>query len=462
MDIQQHTLYKGAIGSDNFKDLIESGDYVDKSLFIKDIILDKHKVLLITRPRRWGKSSNMSLLKTFLELEVDKEGNPLPDGQKTNPVYFTGGIIVRGSKQISHPGLKISQDSETMEELGQYPVILANFKDLGGDTYEKIVENMKLKMSINFNQHNYLVSSPQLTDINKRKFSRYLSNEITESETADALRFLLECLFIHFNQKVWVLIDEYDSALHEAYTTFGSDKENPYEFSSEFDKVLKLFRRLLGSALKSDDHLERSVVTGISRIAKANLFSTLNNFTEYGVLDKNFASYYGFAQDELDMLCQKQNVSEDKKKEIKQWYNGYSYGGLELYNPWSMVRCLFSEEQEIKNYWEESGSFGFLTKIMIKDDVQKEIQAFMHPPYFQEDVYVNNYIDLAALLQADSQTVVSLLLHSGYLNPKDGQRIGDHMVYTLGIPNQEIITAFKNLIKKMGSEKVRSSRREIQ
>jgi len=454
MDTQQSTFHKGAIGSDDVKRLIESGDYVDKSLFIKDIINDNHQVLLITRPRRWGKSSNMSLLKTFLELEVDKEGNSLPDAQKTNPVYFTGGIIGDGRKQITHEGLKISQDSDTMEELGQYPVIMINFKDLGGSTYEKIVAGFKIKLRKTFDQHKYLLDSSQLTQIEKETFNRYLSTQITEEEVENSLSFLMECLYKHFNKKVWVLIDEYDSALHEAYTTFGSDKENPYEFSTEFDKVLQLFRRLLGSALKSDDHLERSVVTGISRIAKANLFSTLNNFTEYGVLDKNFASYYGFTQNEVDMLCQKQNVSEDKKEEIKQWYNGYSYGGLELYNPWSMVRCLFSEEQEIKNYWEESGSFGFLTKIMIKDDVQKEIQAFMHPPYFQEDVYVNNYIDLAALLQADSQTVVSLLLHSGYLNPKDGQRIGDHMVYTLGIPNQEIISAFKNLIKKWAAKKL--------
>jgi len=313
---------------------------------------------------------------------------------------------------------------------------------------------MSVKMGINFDQHSYLLTSPQLTEIHKKKFSRYLSNEITEAETQDAIRFLMECLCKHFNQKVWVLIDEYDSAFHEAYTTFGSDKANPYQFSSEFEKVLKLFRKLLGSALKSDDHLERSVVTGISRIAKANLFSTLNNFSEYGVLDKKFSRYYGFTQEEVDMLCQQQNVSEDKKEEIKQWYNGYSYGGLELYNPWSMVRCLFSEEHEIKNYWEESGSFGFLTKIMIDDDVQKEIQAFMRAPYCQENVFVDNYIDLASLLQADTQAVVSLLLHSGYLNPKAGQRLGDYMMYTLSIPNQEIAIAFKHLIKKWTANKL--------
>ena len=454
MDTQQSTFHKGAIGSDDVKRLIESGDYVDKSLFIKDIINDNHQVLLITRPRRWGKSSNMSLLKTFLELEVDKEGNSLPDAQKTNPVYFTGGIIGDGRKQITHEGLKISQDSDTMEELGQYPVIMINFKDLGGSSYKELVEDLKIKLIEVFETHQYLSVSDKLTASEKDSLNKHLVGDVSVALIKKAIKFLIKCLYKHFGKKVWVLIDEYDSAIHEAYTTFGKDKKNPYQFSAEFDKVLKLFRKLLGSALKSEKLLERGVVTGILRIAKANLFSELNNFTEYSVLDKKFAPYYGFTQDEVDILCQQKGLPSEQRDEIKKWYNGYSYGGLELYNPWSMARCLFDDEHAIKNYWEESGSFGFIADIMINDAVQKEIQAFMHPPYFQEDVYVNNYIDLAALLQADSQTVVSLLLHSGYLNPKDGQRIGDHMVYTLGIPNQEIISAFKNLIKKWAAKKL--------
>ena len=452
------TLYQvprgGSVGFDDVKVLIARGTYVDKSLFVKEIIDNTSGVLLITRPRRWGKSSNMSLLKTFLELEVDKEGNPLPDEQKTNPVYFTGGVIQDGKKHIAHAGLKISQEADSMEELGQHPVIMLNFKDLGGTSFKELVEDLKVNLRKTFGHHTYLLNSNKLNKEEKENLYKYLYQDITTSDIKGSISWLMEWLHKHFEKKVWVLIDEYDSAIHEAYTTFGRDKKNPYQFSTEFDKVLKLFRKLLGSALKSATHLEKGVVTGILRIAKANLFSELNNFTEYSVLDKNFSSYYGFTQDEVDMLCQQQNVSEDKKEEIKQWYNGYSYGGLELYNPWSMARCLFSEEQEIKNYWEESGSFGFLSNILIKDDVQREIQTFMRPPYCQETVFVNNYIDLASLLQADTQTVVSLLLHSGYLNPKAGQRLGDYMTYTLSIPNQEIVTAFKNLIKKWAAKKL--------
>ena len=379
---------RGGIGSDDFKKLVIKNSYVDKSLFVKDIIEDSHDVILITRPRRWGKSSNMSLLQTFLDLEVDKAGTPLPEGQKTNPVYFTGGEVVDNFGRVQLPPLQVASHAETMQHLGQYPVIMTNFKDLGGDCYAKIVAGFKIKLRKTFDQHTYLLASSQLTETEKATFNRYLATDITEEEIEDSLSYLMACLYKHFNQKVWLLIDEYDSALHEAYTTFGNYGANSYQFSAEFEKVLKLFRKLLGAVLKSDKHLERGVVTGISRIAKANLFSTLNNFTEYGVLDKKFAPYYGFTQAEVDMLCQQQQISEELQQEIKEWYNGYSYGGLELYNPWSIARCLFDDAHELKNYWEESGSFGFLTKIMIDDAVQKEIQAFMQPPYIQDNLFV--------------------------------------------------------------------------
>ena len=459
----------GSVGFDDVKVLIARGTYVDKSLFVKEIIDNTSGVLLITRPRRWGKSSNMSLLKTFLELEVDKEGNLLPEAQKTNPVYFTGGVIEDDDEKYTLPPLKISQKayypnvskySTTMNKLGKYPVIMLNFKDLGGSSYKELVEDLKIKMMELFDAHQYLLASDKLTAPAKAIINKHLSGETSESLVKKAIKFLIQCLYKHFGKKVWVLIDEYDSAIHEAYTTFGKNKHNAYQFSAEFEKVLKLFRKLLGSALKSEKLLEKGVVTGILRIAKANLFSELNNFTEYSVLDEEFAPYYGFTQDEVDMLCQQQQIAPEKRKEIKAWYNGYNYGGLELYNPWSIARCLFHARHELKNYWEESGSFGFLTKIMIEDAVQKEIQVFMQPPYAQENVFVNNYVDLASLFHADAQTVVSLLLHTGYLNPTASKSINDDMVYTLEVPNREIVTAFKHLVKKWAAQKLKLGSQE--
>ena len=445
---------RGGIGSDDFKKLVIKNSYVDKSLFVKEIIDDENDVILITRPRRWGKSSNMSLLKTFLELEVDKAGNPLPEAQKENPVYFTGGDVLDKFEMIQLAPLKLAKHEATMQHLGQYPVIMMSFKDIVCSSYATIEAGIQDVLGFVFAQHKYLMFSEHLDSNEKNRLSGYLKGELDLAHLQKIIKDLLSFLYNHFNQKVWVLIDEYDNAIHKAYFKFGKDEENPYQFSAEFNNVLELFRNVMGPLLKSATHLEKGVVTGILRIAKANLFSEINNFTEYSVLDEDFAPYYGFTAAEVDMLCNQQNISADKRIEIKQWYNGYNYGGLELYNPWSMARCLFHGSNEIKNYWEESGSFGFLTKIMIDDDVQKEIQAFMRPPYCQDNVFVNNYIDLASLLQANTQTVVSLLLHSGYLNPKDGKRMGNKMAYTLSIPNQEIITAFDSLIKKWTAKKL--------
>ena len=333
-------------------------------------------------------------------------------------------------------------------------MILINFKDLGGASCEELAEGLKVKLRKLFTEYKYLLDSPHLDVIDKDLFTAYLSKNVSEAEVRDALRFLLECLFTHFNKKVWVLIDEYDSAINRAYGRFGRDELNQHHFSAEFQQVLDLFKDVMGRALKSVKHLEKGVITGILSIAKANLFSELNNFTEYSVLDEEFAPYYGFTQDEVDMLCQQQQIDPELQHEIKAWYNGYSYGGLELYNPWSMARCLFHARHALKNYWEESGSFGFIADVMIDDVVQKEIQAFMQPPYTQDNVFVNHYVDFASLFHADAQTVVSLLLHTGYLNPIASKRVGNKMAYTLGIPNEEIITAFENLIKKWAAKQL--------
>ena len=196
MNTQQSTFRPGAIGSDDFKELIESGDYVDKSLFIKDIIHDKHKVLLITRPRRWGKSSNMSLLKTFLELEVDQEGNPLPQEKKINPVYFTGGIIEEDGIKQTLPPLKIINKEYysaknyyedyriAMNKLGKYPVIMMNFKDLGGSSYKELVEDLKANLTKTFHHHEYLLNSTKLNKEEKENLYQYLYQykDITTSD----------------------------------------------------------------------------------------------------------------------------------------------------------------------------------------------------------------------------------------------------------------------------------------
>lgn len=298
MEPQESTIKRGGIGSDDFKKLVIKNSYVDKSLFVKEVIDDGNDVILITRPRRWGKSSNMNLLKTFLEIEVDKEGNTLPQEKKTNPVYFTGGMIAEDDIKRTLPPLKIidreyysaKNDYEeyriTMNKLGKYLVIMMSFKDIVCSSYETIEAGIQDVLGLAFSQHKYLMFSENLDTNEKNRLSSYLRGELDLAHLQKIIKDLLSFLYNHFNQKVWVLIDEYDNAIHKAYIKFGKDKENPYQFSPEFNNVLELFRNVMGPALKSAAHLEKGVVTGILRIAKANLFSELNNLVEYSVLDK--------------------------------------------------------------------------------------------------------------------------------------------------------------------------------
>ena len=334
-----------------------------------------------------------------------------------------------------------------MNKLGKYPVILMSFKDLGGNSYEKILENLKIKLSANFSQHRYLLTSPQLDDIDKQKLTRYLSTEITEAETQDAISFLMRCLYNHFGKNIWVLIDEYDNAIHRAYTKFGKDKTHPSQFSDEFDKLLDLFRDFMSAAFKDNAYLERGVITGILRIAQANLFSALNNVKEYGVLDERFASYYGFEQHEVDTLCKQHQIPAHKQKQLAAWYNGYNYGGLKLYNPWSIMNYIADKGKYLKNYWEAT-SYGALQNLTINEDLQQELQDLLSKKINSIQVYLRSGLHLKVLSDGETNGMKVLLLLAGYLNPVYQDSEEYKRSYAVTIPNQEVRIALGDLIQK--------------
>ena len=454
MKKESNTYYKGTIGSDDFKNLVKSGQYVDKSLFIKDVINDEFQVPLITRPRRWGKSSNMNMLKTFLEIEIDEHGNELPEAQKVNPTYFKGGGICVGNKKILCKELQVVKsknllkegENDPMEDLGKYPVIMMSFKDLGGASYEELVSALRVKISATFAKYPYLLTSNKLAAWEIATINQHIFKTTNLADIKTAISFLMECLHKHFGKNVWVLIDEYDNAIHRAYTKFGQDKTHPYQFSDEFDKVLDLFRDLMGSAFKDNDYLERGVITGILRIAQANLFSALNNVKEYGVLDERFASYYGFEQHEVDTLCKQHQIPAHKQKQLAAWYNGYSYGGLKLYNPWSIMNYMADQGKYLKNYWEAT-SYGALQNLTITEDLQQELQDLLSKNINSTQLYFGSGFNLNVLSDGDSNGMKVLLLLAGYLNPLQIEECDYPILYEVNIPNQEVRIALADLIQ---------------
>jgi len=224
------------------------------------------------------------MLKYFFEIETDSKGKILPLNERSNNKLFTD--------------LKISTDQNSMAEQGQYPVIFFSLKNTSGNNYQEIENNVSKKIQDAYKSHDYLINSNQLNSFDKQKLQNYYQDKISKVDLQFGLHFLSELLYKHFKRKVTLLIDEYDETINDAYVQFGHG-------SQEFEKVLHLIREILSAALKDNSYLEKSVLTGILRIAKSNLFSGLNNVDEHTLLDSKFTEFYGFTQKEVNELLTK-------------------------------------------------------------------------------------------------------------------------------------------------------------
>ncbi len=428
-----NTLPRIRVGTDDFKTLLFNSDvFVDKSLMIKELLEDSGDVILITRPRRWGKSLNMNMLQKFFEIEVDEDGRPLPEEEKINNKLFWGGAVDLGFDETKElKPLKIASIANAMKRQGQFPVISINFKDVKGSSYQEIETCIRKQVIKLFANHYYLrrylmKDIELLNNAQKEILERYFAGTFDQEDLKDSLKFLSELLFMHFGQKVYILIDEYDTPINSAYIEFG-DK------SKEFEDVLKIFRGMFGSGLKTNTRLEKGVITGILRVAKANLFSDLNNVSEYTLLDEDFSKFYGFTQTEVDELLKKVPTKTDPEK-IKDWYNGYTFGGEIIYNPWSIMQCL-AHKGKLDHYWLDSGGTGLVDKALLSDEIQKDLQKLLIGNGIIKKLY--KQISLSEI-EEDEDIFYSLLVFAGYLNPAIADDNAEAPTYHLTIPNKEV------------------------
>ncbi|WP_341753023.1 MULTISPECIES: AAA family ATPase [unclassified Candidatus Tisiphia] len=418
------------VGTDDFKKLLlNSNVFVDKSLMIKELLADGGDVVLITRPRRWGKSLNMDMVRRFFEIEVDQHGNPILQEQRVNYKLFAGGEVdlglTSGKKRLLQP-LQIAKYSEIMLDYqGQFPVIIISFKGVRGSSYEEIESKIRYQITELFREYHYLKAKDDdtLDAGRKEQLTRYFSGKFNKVELENSLKFLSDLLFKHFNQKVYILIDEYDTPINSAYMKFGNNSE-------EFEEVLSLFRAIFGNSLKTNDSLQKGFITGILLVAKANLFSDLNNLTECSLLDERFSSSYGFTQAEVDELLTKVPTTT-KPEEIKNWYNGYNFGGEVIYNPWSIMQCLASKGK-LDHYWIDSGGTDWIDHVLLSDEMQQNIQALAAGKTITSSI--TKHINFADINQPEG--LFSLLLFSGYLNTTT--KMPERDIYDLSAPNYEV------------------------
>ena len=395
------------IGVDDFKNIVEDYYFVDKSKFIEQILNQKYKVSLITRPRRFGKTLLLSMLRYFFTL----------DNAQSNRKLFCG--------------LQIENHSLYMKRQGISPVIFISLKGVTQDNFDLFLTKMTNLMSDIYSDFSYIKESSELNEIEKINFERIYYRNSNQIDLEESLKNLTKFLYKHYHQKVIILIDEYDSPILAAW------KNNYY------DKSINFMRNFFGETLKTNEYLDFAVLTGITRVSKESLFSGLNNFEIFSVLSDNLDDIFGFTENEVIKILQDYNVT-NAIKEIKDWYDGYIFGKSEIYNPWSIMKYIING-YKAQSYWINTSGNILINNFFknIDTDTTNEIMKLINGES------ITKYIDenlVYSDIEDNISALYSILLVSGYLKVIDKHYESGKYLCSLKIPNKEVLYEYENKI----------------
>ena len=411
------------VGIEDFAEIRRHGYYyVDKTQLIEQVLNRRNKVSLFTRPRRFGKTLNMSMLQHFFEIGTD-------------PKFFQG--------------LSISKNNELCEKhMGKYPVVSISLKSIHADSYAKAKAQLIKLVNREARRVQFLLDSDRLTAVDKALFSELLDREMEEDTLVSSLQELTELLEIHFGQQVIVLIDEYDVPLAKA-------NQNGY-----YDEMALLLRNFFENVLKTNDSLEFAVLTGCLRIAKESIFTGLNNFKVYSITDTDYDETFGFVDDEVKKMLKSLN-QQDHYEEVKEWYDGYRFGNTDVYCPWDVVNyCadhLTTPNATPKNYWLNTSGNEVINRFIDSVDEPQKLAKTELERLVSGNV-VRKRIDEAITYKELYSTIDNLwstLFMTGYLTQRGCEDDGR---YRLVIPNREIrnivtdhiLSLFQDEVKKDG------------
>ena len=396
-------MKKIPIGIEDFKMLItDDYFYIDKSKFIEEILNDGALVKLFTHPRRFGKTLNMSMLKYFFDIRKAEENKKLFDNLyiKNSPVFA---------------------------EQGKYPVIFLSMKEIQSSNIEDCVEAVKILLESLFKEFRELLKD--LDELDKPTFIKYATKQISLEETKKGLRVFSDILANYYNQQVIILIDEYDAPLTYAYG-HGYYKE-----------AVEFFKTLYSNVLKTNSNLKMGVLTGAIRVAQAGIFSDLNNIEIHTILDEAYDEYFGLLENEVENALIEYKA-EDKLEDVKSWYDGYKFGNMEVYNPWSILKYV--KYKKLDAYWINTSGNALIKELLLLSDgtVFKDLDDLVKGQ--EKIIYVNENIALGNNL--DPNRLWELMLFSGYLTVKE--KINNES-YLIKIPNKEIQSFFKGLFAEI-------------
>ena len=390
-------MKKLPIGLSDFKELIEENYYYfDKTNLIDEVIKDGSKVKLFARPRRFGKTLNMSMLKYFFDIKEAEENRKL-----FKDLYI--------------------EKMENFKEQGQYPVVFLSLKDLKADNWESMANYLKVLISNLCLENKYLLKN--LDSFDKDLFESYINKNAKTESLKDTLKFLTRILYEKYNKKVVVLIDEYDAPLVSAY-------HNKY-----YEKAKDFFKTFYSSVLKDNVYLQMGVMTGIIRVIKAGIFSDLNNLNTYTILSDFYPNCYGLTEEEVKKALIDYNL-EYEMGDVKDWYDGYRFGKSEVYNPWSILNFLHAKE--LRAYWVDTSGNDLINDVLkiVRKDIIRDLKKLFDGEGLKQNL--SGTSDLSRLLSEEE--IWELMLFSGYLTVEE--KI-DEDYYILRLPNKEVRRLFK-------------------
>ena len=415
------------VGVEDFKTLIDNNYYfVDKTLLLRDLVHNIGKVNLFTRPRRFGKTLNLSMIQYYFEK------------QKTDNSYL-------------FEGLKISQTGEEYQKyMSQYPVITLSFKGMKKKNYYDSIHQFKWMIARECKRHPEILTSDAVTEDEKVLYQQFASRTAEEEEYTLSVQFLADCLMKIYDKKVIILIDEYDVPLENAH------------FRGFYDEMIDFIRTLFENALKTNNSLEMAVLTGCLRVSKESLFTGLNNLQINSIQSGEFSEYFGFTEQEVRDMTEYFEIP-DKFSVIKEWYDGYRFGITEIYNPWSVLNYL-RDVRAIPDtnpvpYWSNTSSNSIIHQLIAEadEDTRDTIEELVNGGSVTAPVHENMvYADI----KINRNDIWSFLLFTGYLKQVDSELRGNTIWLKMVIPNREVKSIYQQTIMQWFDENVRKTSRE--
>ena len=420
------------VGFEDFKRILdEDMYYVDKSLMIQELIDYKGNVNLYMRPRRFGKTLNLSMLRRFFEDERDESAEKIENG------YL-----------FDH--LKIRECGEAyMSYQGKYPVIDISLKAARQPTYEMAVASMKDEIAKEFKRHRYLLRSEKLTEGDRRRFMDVMNYEAEAVEYAKALEFLSACLAQYHGSRTIILIDEYDVPLENAW------------FSGFYDEMIGFVRSLFESAMKTNINLEFAVITGCLRISRESIFTGLNNMSTHSIISPRYADDFGFTEEEVGELLSTYGLV-DKMDEVKDWYDGYRFGKRDVYNPWSIISyvdaALADRDTPPRPYWSNTSSNSIIRELVENADseTRQEIEELIAGGTVRKPIHEDITYDS---IYESRDNIWNFLYFTGYLKAGAKSFEEDTQYVELMIPNREVRSIYKRTILAWFDRKVQNLER---